>query len=129
LNNTLPTVNAGLDTVLNCVRTSITLQATSTTAGATFAWSNGTNAANTTVSTANTYTVTATNPANGCTASDAVNVTLNNTPPNVNAGIDQVLVLYFFEQLHYPEVLQQQVLLMLGVVRELYRVEQLQLRM
>jgi len=67
------------------------LQATSTTAGATFAWSNGTNAASSTVSTANTYTVTATDPANGCTASDVVNVTLNNTPPNVNAGVDQVL--------------------------------------
>ena len=91
LNNTLPTVNAGIDTVLNCVRTSLTLQATSTTAGATFVWSNGSNTASTSASTANTYTVTATNPSNGCTASDAVNVTLNNTVPNVNAGLDQVL--------------------------------------
>lgn len=91
LNNTLPIVNAGIDTGLNCVRTSLTLHATSTTTGATFTWSNGSNTANTSVSTANTYTVTATNPGNGCTASDAVNVILNNTVPNVDAGLDQVL--------------------------------------
>lgn len=91
LNNTIPNVNAGLDTSLNCVRTSLILQATSTTTGVTFAWSNAANTANTSVSTANTYTVTATDPANGCTASDAVVVTLNNTIPNVNAGLDTSL--------------------------------------
>jgi CheY-specific phosphatase CheX len=90
-NITPPTVNAGIDTVLNCVRTSLVLQATSTTTGATFAWSNGTNTANNTISTPNTYTVTATNPANGCTASDEVVVTQDITPPSVNAGIDTVL--------------------------------------
>jgi hypothetical protein len=88
---TPPAVNAGIDTVLNCVRTSLVLQATSTTTGATFAWSNGTTTANNTISTPNTYTVTATNPTNGCTASDAVVVTQNITPPAVNAGIDTVL--------------------------------------
>jgi hypothetical protein len=90
-NITLPNINVGIDTVLNCVRTSLVLQATSSTTGAAFAWSNGTNTANNTVSAPNTYTVTATDPANGCTASDAVGVTQNITPPNANAGADQVL--------------------------------------
>jgi hypothetical protein len=68
---TLPNIYAGVDTALNCIRTSVTLQATSSTAGVTFAWSNGINTANNSVSSVNTYTVTATDPNNGCTASDA----------------------------------------------------------
>lgn len=86
-----PIVDAGLDVTLTCVSLNTNLTATSTTAGATFAWSNGTNAASTLVSTANTYTVTATDPSNGCTASDAVVVTLDNAIPNVNAGADVLL--------------------------------------
>jgi gliding motility-associated-like protein len=90
-NITLPNANAGVDTSLNCVRTSVGLLATSSTTGATFAWSNALSTATNTVSSPNTYTVTVTNPANGCTASDAVVVTQNITPSNVNAGVDQVL--------------------------------------
>lgn len=86
---TLPNINAGVDTALNCIRTSITLQATSSTAGVTFAWSNGINTANNTVNSANTYTVTATDPNNGCTASDAVVVSMNNVIPNANAVVVQ----------------------------------------
>lgn len=89
--NTLPNVNAGIDTTLTCTRSSVTLQATSSTTGATFAWSNGTTGASNVVNTANTYTVTVTDPNNGCTASDAVIVTLNNTLPNINAGVDTTL--------------------------------------
>ncbi|MBL7801603.1 MAG: hypothetical protein JNL95_12860, partial [Chitinophagales bacterium] len=90
-NTTAPNINAGIDTVLNCVRTSLNLNATSSTTGATFAWSNGATTATTNVNAPNTYTVTATNPTNGCTASDAVVVTQNITTPNINAGIDTVL--------------------------------------
>ncbi len=86
---TLPNINAGVDTALNCIRTSVTLQATSSTAGVTFAWSNGINTANNNVSSANTYTVTATDPNNGCTASDAIVVSLSNTIPNANAVVVQ----------------------------------------
>ncbi|MFN8316284.1 MAG: hypothetical protein U0T32_07550 [Chitinophagales bacterium] len=90
-NNTAPNINAGIDTVLNCVRTSLNLSATSSTTGVTYAWSNGATTATASVNAPNTYTVTATNPVNGCTASDAVVVTQNITTPNINAGIDTVL--------------------------------------
>ncbi|MFE3871228.1 T9SS type A sorting domain-containing protein [Flavobacterium sp. ZS1P70] len=96
LNNTLPNVNAGADKELTCTITSIALSGSSTTAGATFSWaaSNGGNivsggtTATPTVNAAGTYTLTVTNPANGCTATDIALVTLNNTAPNVNAGAD-----------------------------------------
>jgi len=73
------------------------LSGSSTTAGATFSWvaSNGGNitagalTATPTVNAAGTYTLTVTNPANGCTATDIALVTLNNTPPNANAGADK----------------------------------------
>ncbi|WP_284652251.1 T9SS type A sorting domain-containing protein [Flavobacterium terrisoli] len=99
LNNTPPNVNAGADKVLTCTTTSIALSGSSSTPGATFAWvaSNGgnivsgANTATPTVNAAGTYTLTVTNPANGCTATDVALVTLNGTPPNVNAGADKVL--------------------------------------
>jgi hypothetical protein len=86
---TLPNINAGVDTALNCTRTSITLQATSSTAGVTFTWSNGINTATNTINTANTYTVTATDPNNSCTASDIVVVSSNTIVPNANAVVVQ----------------------------------------
>ncbi|MBK8347127.1 MAG: hypothetical protein IPL08_05675 [Saprospiraceae bacterium] len=99
LNNTLPNVNAGADKVLTCTTTSATLSGSSTTAGVTYAWaaSNGGNivsggtTATATVNAAGTYTLTVTETATGCTATDVAVVTLNNTLPNVNAGSDKVL--------------------------------------
>ena len=100
LNNTPPNANAGADKVLTCTITSIALSGSSSTAGATFAWvaSNGghivsgANTATPTVDMAGTYTLTVTNPANGCTATDVALVTLNNTPPNANAGVDGLIL-------------------------------------
>ena len=91
LNNTPPNVSAGPDKVLTCTVTQVTLEGSSTTAGVTYAWvaSNGghivsgATTATPTVDAAGTYTLTVTNPANGCTATDAAVVTLNNTPPMV----------------------------------------------
>ena len=99
LDNTPPNTNAGADKELTCTVTSIALSGSSTTPGATFAWvaSNGGNivsgaiTATPTVNAAGTYTLTVTNPANGCTATDVALVTLNNTPPNANAGADKEL--------------------------------------
>ena len=96
LNNTVPNINAGTDKVLTCSVTSIALSGSSTTIGATFSWlaSDGGNIVSgattsaPTVNAAGTYTLTVTNPVNGCTATDIVLVTLNNTPPNVSAGND-----------------------------------------
>jgi gliding motility-associated-like protein len=91
VDNATPNVNAGTDVLLTCVVANTTLLATSTTAGVTYTWSNGVNSASNSVSIPNTYTVTATNPNNGCTISDAVDVTQNITTPNVDAGLDQTL--------------------------------------
>ncbi|MGZ3888531.1 MAG: hypothetical protein ACXVBP_13950, partial [Flavisolibacter sp.] len=95
LNNTPPNVNAGADKVLTCTTTSVTLDGSSTTAGATFAWAGPggftSTSATPSVTVAGTYTLTVTNPANGCTATDLALVTLNNTPPNANAGPDKVI--------------------------------------
>jgi len=97
--NPNPNVNAGADKVLTCTTTSIALEGSSTTAGATFTWVasdggnivSGANTATPTVNHAGTYTLTVTDPSNGCTATDFALVTLNNTPPNVDAGADKVL--------------------------------------
>src|SRR5262249_1254902 len=78
------------DQVLTCTTTSVTLTATASS-GATLVWSpGGQTTASITVNAAGTYIVTAT-AANGCTATDAAVVTLNNTPPTVNAGRDTVI--------------------------------------
>ena len=95
LNNTPPTANAGSDVTLTCTVTSATI-GTTAVAGNTYSWSpsiglSATNIAQPTVNTAGNYTVTVTNTANGCTASDIVIVSLNNTPPTTNAGSDVTL--------------------------------------
>ena len=99
LNNTAPNANAGADKIINCTSLTQVLNGSSTTSGVTFSWnaSNGgnisgaTNIAAPTASTAGTYTVTVTNPANGCTATDVALITLNNVAPNANAGADKIL--------------------------------------
>ncbi len=96
LNNTLPNANAGLDQTLTCVVTSLNLSGSSTTGGVTYAWAGpaitaGGTTNTPTVNGAGTYTVTITDPSNGCTNTDQVVVNLNNTPPNANAGPDDIL--------------------------------------
>lgn len=95
-NIVVPNSNAGLDQTLTCVVTSINLGGSSTTPGVTYAWSgpgisSGGATATPTVNVAGNYTVTVTDPANGCTSTDVALVNLNNTPPNANAGPDDVL--------------------------------------
>ncbi|MDF7819438.1 hypothetical protein P1X15_17605 [Runella sp. MFBS21] len=93
-NTTKPTiaVNGG---VLTCTTTSLQLSpTTSPVNGLTYVWSGpgvpaNTTTKNYTTSTAGTFTVTATNPANGCTASDTAIVSSNTTKPTVtvNGGV------------------------------------------
>lgn len=95
-NNLPPNSAAGLDQILTCTTTSINLSGSSSTPGVTCAWTGpGITAGNTTwtptVNAVGNYTVTVTNPANGCTSTDLAAVTLNNTPPNANAGPDMIL--------------------------------------
>jgi len=84
LNDAVPNVSAGLDKVLTCLVTSVVLDGSSTTPGVSYLWTtsdgnivSGANTAAPTVNAAGTYTLTVTNTANGCTATDAAAVTLN----------------------------------------------------
>jgi hypothetical protein len=74
--NSLPTVSLGNDTAV-CSGNSVVFNAGN--AGSTFAWSNATTAQTLTASAANTYSVTVTN-TDGCSASDAVVLTVNALP-------------------------------------------------
>ena len=80
--NTPPTVNLGPD-VTQCGGT-VNLNAGNAVS---YAWSNSATTSSISVSSTGTYSVVVT-AGNGCTASDAVNVTIN-TPPAVNLGPDQ----------------------------------------
>jgi len=79
-NSTVPTANAGSDVTITCATAqSATLTATG---GGSYSWNTGATTSSITVSPAvtTTYTVTVT-ASNGCTASDAVIVTVDKTPP------------------------------------------------
>jgi hypothetical protein len=82
----VPVIDAGPDVTINCLFSSANLNAVSNT---NILWSTGQTTPNITVTplTTTTYTVTAT-ASNGCTASDAVTVFVEKTPPNANAGPD-----------------------------------------
>lgn len=95
-NVTLPGADAGTDSELACLSTTLTLNGSSTTPGVTYSWagpgivSDG-NTTAPTINRAGTYTLTVTNPSNGCTNTDNVVVTLNNTAPNADAGSNKEL--------------------------------------
>lgn len=93
--NQKPTADAGPDKVIGCASPSVQI-GTPAVAGHTYTWSPNSNLNNAGIAqplaTANgTYTLTVRNTATGCTATDAVTVTSNNTPPVANAGPDKVL--------------------------------------
>ncbi|HOZ51187.1 MAG TPA: hypothetical protein PLU17_04980 [Chitinophagaceae bacterium] len=95
VDKTPPTANAGADKTNNCISPSQII-GTAAVVGNTYSWapSSGLSATNIAQPTANplattTYTVTVTNSTNGCTATDAVIVTVNKTPPTANAGVDK----------------------------------------
>lgn len=100
-NTALPGASATGGT-MTCVVNSITLNGTSPDTTATFAWTgpNGftSTAQNPVVNVAGQYTLTATNPANGCTSAANAAVALNNTAPtasavtpgNLNCNVSQI---------------------------------------
>jgi hypothetical protein len=96
VNTFQPTANAGLDFTKTCISNvnGTNIGSTSVT-GNTYAWTPSTGLSSATVSnptanpaTTTTYTLTTTNTASGCTATDQVLVTVDNQGPTVNAGID-----------------------------------------
>ncbi|MFM7217922.1 MAG: S8 family serine peptidase, partial [Bacteroidota bacterium] len=101
-NRTAPQANAGPDKSINCLQPTVALNGSSTTSGATYSWSgpgvlSGGATAQPTVNVAGTYTLTVTNPANGCTATDAAVVTQNVTLPNADAGPQNALTCSILE--------------------------------
>lgn len=97
VNTTLPIVNAGTNTSLNCISTQ-TIIGSSATVGNSYVWQPtvGLSAANIAqpVATPNittTYTVTVTNAINGCSATDAVTVVVDKQIPVADAGVNQTL--------------------------------------
>ncbi len=80
----LPIVQIGSDTAF-CGSDPITLDAGNP--GASYNWSSGQASQSISVSSSDNYTVTITD-ANGCTASDDINLTFN-TPPSIDLGADQ----------------------------------------
>jgi PKD repeat protein len=95
-NVTTPNANAGADKAITCTASTVQLNGSSTTSGVTYSWSgpgivSGGTTATPTVNSAGTYTVTVTNPANGCTATDVAIVSNNSALPNANAGVDKTI--------------------------------------
>lgn len=89
--NAPPSVNIAPPATLDCGISQVTLSASSPTLGATFSWSgpgivSGGNSATPVVNTAGIYVVTATNPANGCTATAQVEVLGTPGTPDLTLG-------------------------------------------
>jgi gliding motility-associated-like protein len=96
-NTSLPDINAGADQQLTCANTTATLSGSSSTPGASFSWSgpgivSGGSTATAVVNQAGQYTLTVTDASSGCQATETVDVSQNNTIPDVSiappAGLD-----------------------------------------
>ena len=93
-NMVLPNVNAGTSQMITCSTQTVTLSGSSTTSGVSYQWNPGGSSptsASTNVTASGNYTLTATDPNNGCTSTSTVNVSINNTIPNISVGNSQTL--------------------------------------
>jgi hypothetical protein len=93
--NPVPTATAGLDQSLTCASPTVTLNGTSVPSSCTPVWTggvaSGSNSFNATASSAGDYTLTVTNPANGCSATDVVQVTANASIPTITISVSNTL--------------------------------------
>ncbi len=98
--NELPVSNAGLDSLLNCSRTSIILDGSSSDNGANYShqWStsngnilSGGTTLTPTVDLTGTYVITTTNTVTNCVTSDSLIITIDSIAPVSNAGLDTVI--------------------------------------
>ena len=94
-NFTAPNADATGNGVITCAQPNVTIFGTSTTPGVEYSWTGpngfGSNQQNPSVSSAGLYTLTVLNPANGCTATDAVTVSSNLVHPTANVSVAGVL--------------------------------------
>ncbi len=95
-----PIADAGVDQTLTCTLNSVSLNGSSNITGVAYFWqgpSSGTpagnspNAATTNVISTGSYTLTVTNPFNGCSSIDYVNVIPDSNLPNISAGNNQTI--------------------------------------
>jgi gliding motility-associated-like protein len=90
-NTNAPNISVSVSGILSCVNTNVTITAASTTANATYNWGGGNTTITNTVGNPGNYSVTATDPANSCTALATQAVTQNIAPPNVSIATPQEL--------------------------------------
>ena len=94
-NTTAPSANAGLDQSLTCASPTVTLSGSATPSTCTPVWTggvaSGANSFNATTATPGTYTLTVTNPANGCSATDLVQVIANASVPTITISLSNTL--------------------------------------
>lgn len=93
--NPVPTATAGLDQILTCSSPTVALSGSSSPSSCTPVWTggvaSGSNSFNATASSAGDYTLTVTNPANGCSATDVVQVTANASIPTITISVSNTL--------------------------------------
>lgn len=98
--NELPLSIAGLDSLLNCSRTSMTLDGSNSDNGANYThlWNttngnivSGGNSLTPTIDATGTYVITTTNTTTNCITSDSLMITIDSLAPTSNAGIDTVI--------------------------------------
>lgn len=94
-NTVIPTANAGLDQSLTCASPTVTLNGSATPSTCTPVWTggvaSGTNSFTATATSVGNYTLSVTNPANGCTATDVVQVTANAGIPPLSTSVTNTL--------------------------------------
>jgi len=89
-----PNVDAGLNQTLTCTVSTVALSGNSSTPGATYLWSpagDTPTTSSTNVAAIGIYTLTVTNPINGCSSSDIVQVLPDANLPSINMGQNQTL--------------------------------------
>lgn len=98
INTAQPTSSAGLDQILTCTSTNgVTLNGSGSPAGVTYLWTgpgigaNNETQQNPTVTQPGNYVLQVTNPVNGCTSTDQVDIAQDANVPTANGGPDLTL--------------------------------------
>ncbi len=93
--NPLPIANAGLDQTLTCASLTVSLIGSASPSSCTPVWTGGVttgvNSYTATTSTAGDYTLTVTNPTNGCSGTDQVQVSANASIPTITITVSNIL--------------------------------------